>query len=113
MHADMDPKERELIMLEFYSGSSRVLITTGLVARAIDVQQVPLVISYDLPTNRELYIHRTGRAGHFGHKRVCINFMTGEDVGTLRGIEQFYSTHVEEMPMNGNFPRLSGLFSDS
>ena len=58
MHGDMDQKERDVIMREFRSGSSRVLITTDLLARGIDVQQVSLVINYDLPTNRENYIHR-------------------------------------------------------
>ena len=52
MHGDMDQKERDVIMREFRSGSSRVLITTDLLARGIDVQQVSLVINYDLPTNR-------------------------------------------------------------
>ena len=56
----MDQKQREMIMKEFRSGSSRVLITTDLLARGIDVQQVSLVINYDLPTNRENYIHRYG-----------------------------------------------------
>ena len=59
----MDMKQRELLMKEFRSGSSRVLITTDLLARGIDVQQVSLVINYDLPTNRENYIHRIGRTG--------------------------------------------------
>ena len=57
-HGDMDQSQRDLIMREFRSGSSRVLITTDLLARGIDVQQVSLVINYDLPTNRESYIHR-------------------------------------------------------
>ncbi len=57
-HGQMDQKERELIMREFRSGSSRVLIATDILARGIDVQQVSLVINYDLPTNRENYIHR-------------------------------------------------------
>lgn len=58
MHGDMDQRERDLIMRQFRSGSSRVLITTDLLARGIDVQQVSLVINYDLPSNRENYIHR-------------------------------------------------------
>jgi len=65
IHADLDQKERELIMREFRSGSSRVLITTDVLARGIDVQQVSLVINYDLPTNRENYIHRIGRGGRY------------------------------------------------
>jgi len=98
MHGDMSPQERETIMKEFRSGSSRVLITTDLLARGIDVQQVSLVINYDLPANRENYIHRIGRSGRFGRKGVAINFVTEEDVRVLREIEQFYNTKVEEMP---------------
>merc|ERR1719243_136157 len=100
MHGDMDQKERDVIMREFRTGSSRVLITTDLLARGIDVQQVSLVINYDLPTNRENYIHRIGRGGRFGRKGVAINFLTSEDVRTLREIEQFYNPQIEEMPMN-------------
>merc|ERR1719354_718093 len=100
MHGDMDQRERDIIMREFRSGSSRVLITTDLLARGIDVQQVSLVINFALPTNRENYIHRIGRSGRFGRKGVAINFVTDEDVRTLREIEQFYNTKIEEMPMD-------------
>jgi len=100
MHGDMEQKQREVLMKEFRSGSSRVLITTDLLARGIDVQQVSLVINYDLPTNRENYIHRIGRGGRFGRKGVAINFVTTEDVRMLRDIEQFYNTQIDEMPLN-------------
>jgi translation initiation factor 4A len=100
MHGDMSGQERELIMKEFRSGSSRVLITTDLLARGIDVQQVSLVINYDMPGNRENYIHRIGRSGRFGRKGVSINFVTNDDVRAMREIEQFYNTQIEEMPMN-------------
>ncbi|GIX75655.1 eukaryotic initiation factor 4A-II [Caerostris darwini] len=100
LHGDMDQKERDLIMREFRSGSSRVLITTDILARGIDVQQVSLVINYDLPTNRENYIHRIGRGGRFGRKGVAINFITEDDRRSLRDIEQFYNTQIEEMPLN-------------
>lgn len=96
----MEQKQREVLMKEFRSGSSRVLITTDLLARGIDVQQVSLVINYDLPTNRENYIHRIGRGGRFGRKGVAINFVTTDDVRMLREIEQFYNTQIDEMPMN-------------
>jgi translation initiation factor 4A len=104
----MDQKQREVLMKEFRSGSSRVLITTDLLARGIDVQQVSLVINYDLPTNRENYIHRIGkpsslstaivpdrhqgRGGRFGRKGVAINFVTTDDVRMLREIEREYLT---------------------
>lgn len=100
MHGDMPQKERETIMEEFRSGGSRVLIATDIWGRGIDVQQVSLVINYDLPTNRELYIHRIGRSGRFGRKGVSINFVKSDDVSTLRDIEQFYSTQIDEFPSN-------------
>lgn len=100
MHGDMEQKERDVIMREFRSGSSRVLITTDLLARGIDVQQVSLVINYDLPNNRENYIHRIGRSGRFGRKGVAINFLTEKDYMDLKDIEKFYNTEITEMPVN-------------
>ena len=100
MHGEMDQRERDMIMKKFRSGASRVLITTDLLARGIDVQQVSLVINYDLPHNRENYIHRIGRSGRFGRKGVAINLMTEEDKRTLMDIEQFCNTNIEEMPSN-------------
>ncbi|KAI9592813.1 ATP-dependent RNA helicase FAL1, partial [Syncephalis fuscata] len=100
MHGDMTQKDRDSIMQEFRQGKSRVLITTDIWARGIDVQQVSLVINYDLPPNRELYIHRIGRSGRFGRKGVAINFVKSDDIKILRDIEQYYSTQIDEMPMN-------------
>jgi len=100
MHGDMHQKERDAIMNEFRSLASRVLITTDIWARGIDVEQVSLVINYDLPNNRELYIHRIGRSGRFGRKGVAINFVKSDDIRILRDIEQFYATQIDEMPMN-------------
>ncbi|XP_038051271.1 ATP-dependent RNA helicase eIF4A-like [Patiria miniata] len=100
MHGDMEQKDRDIIMKEFRSGSSRVLITTDLLARGIDVQQISLVINYDLPSNRENYIHRIGRGGRFGRKGVAINFVTQEDIRALKELTEFYNTEIAEMPMN-------------
>jgi len=100
MHGDMAQSERDAIMTQFRNGDARVLITTDIWARGIDVQQVSLVINYDLPNNRELYIHRIGRSGRFGRKGVAINFVKSDDIRILRDIEQFYSTQIDEMPMN-------------
>jgi translation initiation factor 4A len=102
LHGDMEQKERDMIMAEFRTGSSRVLITTDLLARGIDVQQVSLVINYDLPSNKENYIHRIGRSGRFGRKGVAINLLVSEDLPMLREIEKFYNTQVEELPQNIN-----------
>jgi len=100
MHSDLDQKERDLVMREFRSGSSRVLISTDLLARGIDVQQVSLVINFDLPPNMENYLHRIGRSGRFGRKGVAINFVTNNDVRSMKDIEKFYHTQIEEMPMD-------------
>lgn len=100
MHGDMLQKERDSIMGQFRKGESRVLIATDIWGRGLDVQQVSLVINYDLPNNRELYIHRIGRSGRFGRKGVAINFVKNDDIRILRDIEQYYSTQIDEMPMN-------------
>ena len=100
MHGDMPQKEREAIMQEVREGKQRVLITTDVWARGLDVSQVSLVINYDLPPNRENYIHRIGRSGRFGRKGVAINFAKEDDIRILRDIEQYYSTQIDEMPMN-------------
>lgn len=99
-HGDMDQNTRDIIMREFRSGSSRVLITTDLLARGIDVQQVSLVINYDLPTQPENYLHRIGRSGRFGRKGVAINFVTTEDERMLFDIQKFYNVVIEELPAN-------------
>lgn len=100
IHGEMPQKERDAIMSDFRAGNSRVLITTDIWARGIDVQQVSLVINYDLPNNRENYIHRIGRSGRFGRKGVAINFAKSDDIKILRDIEQYYSTQISEMPIN-------------
>lgn len=100
MHSDMEQKQRDEIMKQFRAGDSRVLISTDVWARGLDVPQVSLVINYDLPNNRELYIHRIGRSGRYGRKGVAINFVKSDDIRILRDIEQYYSTQIDEMPMN-------------
>ncbi|XP_055960691.1 uncharacterized protein LOC126668738 [Mercurialis annua] len=99
-HGDMDQNTRDIIMREFRSGSSRVLITTDLLARGIDVQQVSLVINFDLPTQPENYLHRIGRGGRFGRKGVAINFVTKDDERMLSDIHKFYNVLIEELPSN-------------
>ena len=85
-------------MKEFRLGASRVLITTDLLARGIDVYQVSLVINYDIPKQKETYIHRIGRSGRFGRKGTAINFVTPEDKDDLETIQKFYNTTIEELP---------------
>lgn len=100
LHGDMNQIERGEIMKNFRSGTIKVLVTTDLLSRGIDVQQVSLVINYDLPMSKESYIHRIGRSGRFGRKGLAINFLGRLDVPILREIEVYYSTSIEEMPFD-------------
>ncbi|EPY34992.1 ATP-dependent RNA helicase [Angomonas deanei] len=97
MHGDMPQPERDAIMKRFKSGEARVLLTTDLWSRGIDVDTLQLVINYDLPTSREQYIHRIGRAGRNGRKGMAITFVKREELRLLRDIEQFYATQIEEL----------------
>ena len=87
-------------MKDFRSGASRILISTDLLSRGIDVQQVSLVINYDLPTQFESYIHRIGRSGRYGRKGVSINLCTKYDINKVKEIEQFYETQIEPLPQD-------------
>jgi translation initiation factor 4A len=87
-------------MEEFRTGKVRVLISTDLLARGIDVQQVSLVINFELPMNRENYIHRIGRSGRFGKKGVAINLLSESEKKTKEEIEKHYGTLMEELPLN-------------
>jgi translation initiation factor 4A len=100
IHGEMPQREREIIMSEFRTGSSRVLISTDLLARGIDVQQVSLVINFDLPAKRENYIHRIGRSGRFGRKGVAINLVTQNDIRQMTDLQEFYHTKIDQLPNN-------------
>ena len=100
IHSDLTTSERMDTMYKFRKGDSRVLISTDLLSRGIDVQQVSLVINYDIPRNIESYIHRIGRSGRFGRKGIALNFVSGNDSETMRRIEQFYCTEIKELPSN-------------
>eukprot|EP00483_Globobulimina_turgida_P003501 UN03507 len=98
IHGDLTPKERAFVMKEFRSGTTRVLISTDLLSRGIDVNTVSLVINYDLPRFKESYIHRIGRSGRYGKKGCAINFVPDEDAAQLRELETFYDTIIDELP---------------
>ena len=105
IHSDMTQKERISVIDAFKSGVERILIATDIVARGIDVQQVSLVINYDMPKYKETYIHRIGRSGRFGRKGLAINLLVGpSDFNKLEELQTFYMTKIDEMPMD-----LSGL----
>ena len=100
IHGQMSWDEREKVMNEFRSGRLRVLIATDLLARGIDVQQVSVVINYDIPRDVANYLHRIGRSGRFGRKGVGINFVTESSWETLDAIRTHYKTEINELPVD-------------
>ena len=97
---DRQGEERKDIMDRFKSGQIRVLLSTDLLARGIDIQQLSLVINYDIPREKETYIHRIGRSGRYGRKGVAINFINESEIQSLKELESFYDTQINEMPEN-------------
>ena len=100
IHGELTSKDRKKVMEDFRSGNSRILLSTDLLSRGIDVQQLSLVINFDLPKSRETYIHRIGRSGRYGRKGVAINLVTDRDIDHMKEIESFYETKIVEMPQN-------------
>jgi superfamily II DNA/RNA helicase len=94
----MEVAERKKHMDNFRSGSTRILISTDLLARGIDVQQVSLIINYDMPIQHENYIHRIGRSGRYGRKGLAINLICTNELDTIAKIEEYYSTKINELP---------------
>jgi len=102
LHGDMMQKDRENIMNEFRTGSIRILITTDMLARGIDIQQVSLVINYDMPKYPQTYIHRIGRSGRYGRKGIAINFCTRKEKNILNCIQNMYHTDIKPFPEDVN-----------
>lgn len=103
IHSNMDKSERDKSFNDFRSGISRVMISSNVTARGIDVQQVSVVINFDLPKCVHTYLHRIGRSGRWGRKGVGINFITRRDVMQIKKIEEHYSTQITEMSENLSF----------
>lgn len=100
LHSNMDPIERSAIMKEFRSGHTRILISTDLLSRGIDIHQISVVVNYDIPKNKECYLHRIGRSGRFGRKGVAINLVSRYEERLLFDIMKHYDTVIQVMPEN-------------
>lgn len=98
IHSNMDKHERQASFNEFASGKMRVLISSNVTARGIDVQQVSTVINFDIPKCVNTYLHRIGRSGRWGRKGMGINFVTKRDIHSMKEIEQHYHTEIKELP---------------
>lgn len=100
IHGDMEQTMRMEIMKEFRSGKNRILISTDLLARGIDVQQVNVIINYDVPFEHDCYLHRVGRSGRYGRKGIAISFVTDRDKKIFGEIEKKFMIQIDEMPIN-------------
>jgi superfamily II DNA/RNA helicase len=103
IHSNMEKSEREKAFSEFRSGICRVLISSNVTARGIDVQQVSTVINFDIPKDIHTYLHRIGRSGRWGRKGVGINFVTRRDIGKIKEIESYYACEINELPSTLDF----------
>jgi superfamily II DNA/RNA helicase len=102
IHGGMSQFKRNKILDDFRRASSRILIATDVLSRGIDIQQVSLVINYDLPIRIESYIHRIGRSGRFGKKGIAINFMTIDDIKKMDTIARNFNASINPLPNNLN-----------
>lgn len=100
IHANMTQIQRDKTMRTFRTGSSRILIATDVISRGIDVQQVQVVINFDIPRHVETYIHRIGRSGRYGRKGIAINFVTEAEFEKLEKIQKYYQTEIQPLPEN-------------
>jgi superfamily II DNA/RNA helicase len=103
IHSNMDRIERDNSFKEFKNGKSRVLISSNVTARGIDIQQVSVVINFDVPKDIHTYLHRIGRSGRWGRKGVGINFITRKDINKIKEIEGYYACEIKEIPINLDF----------
>jgi translation initiation factor 4A len=100
IHSSMDKVERDKAFQSFRTGGFRVLISSDITARGIDVQQVSTVINFDITRCPHKYLHRIGRSGRWGRKGMAINFVTRQDTETMRRIERHYGIEIKELPAN-------------
>ena len=100
IHSNMDKETRNIAFNNFRSGNCRILISSNVTARGIDIQQVSTVINFDIPKDIHTYIHRIGRSGRWGRKGTGINMITRRDIYKIKEIEQYYNTEIKELPSN-------------
>jgi translation initiation factor 4A len=103
IHSSMSKPEREQAFFDFRNGKNRVMISSNITARGIDIQQVSTVINFDIPKCVHTYLHRIGRSGRWGRKGLAVNFVTRQDIYTLRNIEKHYGSNILELPANYKF----------
>ena len=99
MHSDLEQKERDEVMLDFRNNKVDVLVATDIVSRGIDVDDIPLVINYDVPRDAEDYVHRIGRTARAENKGEAITLVSPEDKHFFNKIERFLQKSIERLPL--------------
>ena len=100
IHSNMEKEDRNASYEAFKSGSQRVLISSNVTARGIDIQQVSTVVNFDVPKCIHTYLHRIGRSGGWGRKGIGINFVTRRDARNIKDVENHYQTQIKELPQS-------------
>ena len=103
IHREMTKQERSDVISNFRDGAYRMLISSNITARGIDVQQVKTVINFDIPRSVDVYLHRIGRSGRWGRKGTAINFVTKKDIRQMKMIEEHYKIEINEMQSDVDF----------
>lgn len=98
IHSNMPKRDREMVMEEFRAGKFKVLISSDLTARGVDVQQVSAVINYDMPSTAENYLHRIGRSGRWGRKGTAINFVGDRDMPYISDLKEIFKIDIKPLP---------------
>ena len=96
IHSSLPKDERNNVINDFKQNKYNILISSNLTARGIDIQQLSLVINYDIPNNVHTYLHRIGRSGRWGRKGTAINFVCEKDIQRMKRIERHYRINITE-----------------
>lgn len=99
MHSDLDQSQRDDVMYRFKSGQVGVLVATDIVARGIDIDDISMVINYDVPRDCEDYVHRIGRTARADHDGTAITLISSKDIYYFKQIESFLEHEVEKLPL--------------
>ena len=99
MHSDLTQAERDDVMLRFKNGRVDVLVATDIVSRGIDIDDIQLVLNYDVPHDCEDYVHRIGRTARAGSEGAAVTFVSRDDQSRFRQIEKFIGREVEKSPV--------------
>lgn len=99
MHSDLAQSQRDEVMYQFKSGQIDVLVATDIVARGIDIDDISMVINYDVPHDTEDYVHRIGRTARADHDGIAITLVRGKEISSFMQIEKFLGHEVEKIPL--------------